>query len=556
MEIFTAIARFGKRALNNPTRKDLFSVPLTRPRQRRCLFALMFSTQDRASMRQSALQMMALCLLWFGASALPEVLPAQAPSGCRIPGFPAPTLCERSGLDTLAASYIIVVDESKSMQPLWPAVREALGEFTAAIQTGDQLEVVLFSSNVRTLIPPTPASSQSRAAWTRSISSLSSPNGTSTDLGRASEAIVSRLQAAPAGQLQFVFLLTDGKHEPPPGSPFPPSGGGAFIKLGASASALMSVRLVSLEAVRLAPSADLSLLENVFPNLTTVQAYGATGLTNWFQSASRQVAIQKLKLLIDRDLSRPAWTLVSKGEISTQNGVKSSYEVEAHSGRALVTTALANPGPYALPKGAIISFPSGIDPARTPSTKVLITGQQCAWWKPPGRCGSFSGGQLNVKTRLEPALELSRIGVNPDVRPDSVRLELSVVGGGSFPGFIYYPLVLLLVSVVGATLVRLRWAMYRPKLYGRVIYTPSGASFEPTPVRFASMDTNSYLVTSPTGEELLRLDARAERGRSVVYATPGKTEVQVNGKKVVGPQRVDRTARFQTPDGDIHFFTN
>src|SRR4029434_8814594 len=77
---------------------------------------------------------------------LATVAHGQSSAGpCADKDFPAPKLCQRARLDTLHASYLLLVDESGSMKPLWPAVRQALGEFSAAVPDGDDLEVRLFA---------------------------------------------------------------------------------------------------------------------------------------------------------------------------------------------------------------------------------------------------------------------------------------------------------------------------------------------------------------------------------------------------------------------------
>src|SRR6187402_1654645 len=135
---------------------------------------------------QSLLSLLVLA----GVVCVPSIAAAQSSAGpCADKDFPAPKLCQRARLDTLHASYLLLVDESGSMKPLWPAVRQALAEFSAAISDGDDLEVRLFSACPRTLIPPTPASERTRAAWEQQIIGLGEPSGSTTDLGCAAKAI-------------------------------------------------------------------------------------------------------------------------------------------------------------------------------------------------------------------------------------------------------------------------------------------------------------------------------------------------------------------------------
>src|SRR5690606_29112213 len=93
----------------------------------------------------------------------------QAARECGIPEFPAPVLCARAGLDTLPASYLLLVDESGSMAPLWPAVRRALVEFALAVPAGDRLDVRSFAGGVRSRIAASGAEDATRSAWAASL---------------------------------------------------------------------------------------------------------------------------------------------------------------------------------------------------------------------------------------------------------------------------------------------------------------------------------------------------------------------------------------------------
>jgi len=188
-----------------------------------CTSNLVDFTSLRATRRSRALALSALavitaaCLYGF-----PREARAQTARDVCQRGFPAPTLCMRARLDTLRASYLVLIDESGSMRGRWPEVKGALSDFVSAIPDGDQLEIRAFAGSVRTLIPPTPASNRLRAGWVNQLASLPNPAGANTDLGLAAASINEQLRSVPADRLYFVFLMTDGQHDPQ--SPVPASG--------------------------------------------------------------------------------------------------------------------------------------------------------------------------------------------------------------------------------------------------------------------------------------------------------------------------------------------
>ena len=498
----------------------------------------------------------------------PDTAAAQNSAGpCADKDFPAPKLCQRARLDTLHASYLLLVDESGSMKPLWPAVRQALGEFSAAVPDGDDLEVRLFADCPHTLIPPTPASDRTRTAWRQQINGLGAPNGRNTDLGCAAEAIIEQLRSAPAARLQFVFILTDGQHEPGAGEAarrYPQAWGGNWPSLAPEGEMVLRGRPVAVTLLRLNDDADRTFLSRVFPGLVVTDAIGPDALRSWFANARRRVSVSKLRLLVDRELKRPAWVVTSNEEIAAQAGRSNMHEVGARPARSIVTTRLATTGQVPMPgaSGAgSIAFPEPLPSDSLGRTRVQITGGDCAWWRPPGSCGRAARGDVNLTTSLEPADELTRIGIDPGSRPDSARVELAIVNGGALPWYLYYPAVAVLVLLLAASALRAKWATHQPYLTGRVLVRLGGGdadvtSVEPQVVNFAHSRQRSYSITDPEGHEVIRLEARNERGRTRLYASPGAAPVRVGGKRLAATQQVTRTTRFETDSGDVQYFTS
>ena len=500
------------------------------------------------------------------AACIPSTARAQTPAGpCAGKEFPAPNLCQRARLDTLHASYLLLVDESGSMKPLWPAVRQALAEFAAAVPDGDDLEVRLFSACPRTLIPPTPASERTKAAWEQQIRALGEPNGTNTDLGCAAEAIIQQLRSAPAERLQFVFVLTDGQHEPGAGdaaSKYPRTWGGNWPVLAREAVTVLRGRPVAVTLLRLRNDADQSFLSRVFPGLVVTDAIGPEALRAWFGNARRTVSVSKLRLLVDKELKRPAWTLTSDGEIGVQSGRSTAHDVLIRSERSIVTTRLAALGAVGLPGGGSVEFRDSMPSESTKHVRVRITGANCAWWRPPGSCGRADRGSVRLTTALEPAGELMRIGVDPAARPDSARIDLSLVTGGAFPWYVYYPGAAALVALVGLLVVRAKWAAHQPYLTGRLVCRFAGegsadvTSAEQQVVNLAQPRQRAYGVTDPGGREILRFEARNERGQTKIYASPGAEPVRVLGKRLASGYQLTRTTRFEMDNGDVQYYTN
>jgi hypothetical protein len=502
-----------------------------------------------------------------GAVCLSSEAYGQSSAGpCADKDFPAPNLCRRARLDSLHASYLLLVDESGSMKPLWPAVRQALAEFSAAIPDGDDLEVRLFSACPHTLIPPTPASERTRSAWQQQISGLGEPSGTSTDLGCAAEAIIEQLRSAPAGRLQFVFVLTDGQHQPSAGEAsrrYPPVWGGNWPELAKQGEILLRRgHPAAVTLLRLKHDADRSFLSRVFPDLVVTDAIGPDALRSWFANARRRVSVSKLRLLVDQELKNPAWVVKGADEIAAQTGRSSTHEVVVRPERSIVTTRLASLGSVAMPGGGSIEFIDSMPTDSANQVRVRISGGDCAWWRPPGSCGVMGRGYARLTTKLDPADELTRIGIDPGARPDSVVMELAIATGGALPWHLYYPLATLLLALIVAALVRAKWAAHQPYLTGRVLLRfpkESGAdiaSVEPQVVNLAQPRQRAYSVIDPLGREILRFEARNERGRTKIYASPSGEPVRVGGKRLATAQPVTRTTRFETDHGEMQYFTS
>jgi hypothetical protein len=113
-----------------------------------------------------------------------------------------------------------------------------------------------------------------------------------------------------------------------------------------------------------------------------------------------------------------------------------------------------------------------------------------------------------------------RIGVDPAARPDSARIDLSLVTGGAFPWYVYYPGAAALVALVGLLVVRARWAAHQPYLTGRLVcrFAEDGSaditSADQQVVNLAQPPHRAHGVQDPRRREILRFEALSERGQT------------------------------------------
>lgn len=487
----------------------------------------------------------------------PSLRAQEAPKHeCGIANFPAPELCTRARLDTVHAAYTLLVDESGSMRALWPAVQRALSEFAAAIPDGDELDVRLFASKPRSLIARVPASDDARAGWVRRFASLPLPSGAHTDLGSAARSALATIRSAPANQLQFVFFLTDGQQSVPLSSPFPNSWDGEWPSLASEASTLVSARPVSVVILRLTDEADRSLLARVFPGAVVTDAIGPDALRSWFASASRDIAVAKLRLLIGRELSLPAFTI--EGSLKTEIRGVGEMEGEVVPGRRILGTVFSDSAAGSFGNGGQLEvrlMPGAMMvPARA---DVRIRVPSRPWYLPPSREALAISTTASGTARLEPAGELARIGIDPTARPDSVSVVITA-RTGIIPVVLYYLVLVLVIAILSGAAVRLKWAFHRAYLSGRLLIENPDDPSAQVHVELATPRKRSYTVVTPSGSPAVAFTARSTRGRTVVDVVPLDGAILLRGKQLRVPEAVSGNGRVEypanRPEVIVHFF--
>lgn len=214
-------------------------------------------------------------------------------------------LAQLFGVDGTPADYVVAVDYSTSMadkpyQP-WRYVRPALGALVAGVQPSDRVGIYGFGS---TIDEAWPVSSRVPKARAKMLAGLPrQPYQTATDLGSAARHGIDQLARPGSSEVQTLVILTDGKHQPPSNSDFPRTTGPEWRKQAKRFAELSKNKRIKVLAVRLTPDADVTSLQQVFPNLQVV-SFPLPELT----TALRQIPLdgirEKLRPLVVEELQR------------------------------------------------------------------------------------------------------------------------------------------------------------------------------------------------------------------------------------------------------------
>ncbi|MGF1662830.1 MAG: VWA domain-containing protein, partial [Kineosporiaceae bacterium] len=206
------------------------------------------------------------------AAAALAATPAAAASSAPVPPqVPLTEVVDALPLDEGSpALYVLAVDTSGSMQEsgAYPAVAAAITDVVAALEPADRVSVVTFDVAPRQCGPGVfPASDRTEIAACLPPAA----DGRYTDVGRAFEQVLTVLEAT-AADVRTVVLISDGAHEPGPGSAYPAAAGDgpAWAALAARARAVPDVSAYSLPLSGAADGA--AALGAVFPSPTELRA--------------------------------------------------------------------------------------------------------------------------------------------------------------------------------------------------------------------------------------------------------------------------------------------
>ncbi|MBE1491918.1 vWA domain-containing protein [Plantactinospora soyae] len=204
---------------------------------------------------------------------MPGVFGAPVPAalGAPVPGRADPAATERIyeqlGVQEVAADYVVLVDVSGSLRTgnLYAALKTGLRNLFAALAPKDEVTVVTFAERaVQVWRQPAGESPDAIVAKLPPVA-----NGAYTDIGLALESAVRVLRRPEAPSIGTVILLTDGRHDPKPGSRYPVESGYAWNQLTKAAGGLEKDAL-SAYAIPLAGGTSAHLLKKVFGTRASV----------------------------------------------------------------------------------------------------------------------------------------------------------------------------------------------------------------------------------------------------------------------------------------------
>ncbi len=483
-----------------------------------------------------------------GLFCVPAIASAQPAAPCRIPDFPAPTLCARAGLDTLRASYLVLLDESGSMRPLWGTVRSALLTFLRAIPDGDDVDLRLFAGNSRRINVPVPFTSPVRDGLTRQVEQLGMPSGAHTDLGLAVEQALRVVAAAPVARQQFIYVITDGAHDPAPGSGFALDGSGRWDELAQTARALATARPISFAVLRLTAQADAQgFVSKSLPNADVVSVLSSAQLQAWFTREARSVALKKLQLRIADERRRPAFVDSALSAIVAGASVTSTRQAL----RPTVISRIESASTSVMSDG--ISVTVAATRSASDSTVLLETkSAPRAWYLPPSGTTRNINQTFPVQVTLEPRDELERIGVLPGPMVDSVRVVAFVNGLNIASVATYWGAVLLLLAGTAFGVRQAKWASHTPRFMGQIRMTRCGGDQELA--NLAALTDARFDWKSVSGELLAVLEARKERGRTALWAIPRSPGLTMNGRPLTKATRFRGTTRLECAGEELNYF--
>lgn len=168
------------------------------------------------------------------------------------------------------ALYVVAIDTSGSMQEsgAYPVVAAAVADLVSALDPDDQVSVVTFDVAPRQCGPGVfPAADAAAVAACLPAAA----DGEFTDVGRAFEQVLTVLESTPAA-VRTVVLVSDGAHEPGPGSPFPAAGTDGDPAWQALADRARALPAVSAYSLPLAGADGAASLGAVFPSPTVLRA--------------------------------------------------------------------------------------------------------------------------------------------------------------------------------------------------------------------------------------------------------------------------------------------
>jgi hypothetical protein len=425
------------------------------------------------------------------------------------------------GVPTRPAEYVVLVDTSASMSQggLYGPVRSTLTSFAASLDPADRLSVVGFDE------VPQVAFSGSAADARSAIGRLpATATGASTDIGAALSTAIDLLDHPDPARSGAVILLTDGRHQPPAGSPFPAETGRPWTDLAERARTRLAGRDIAGYAFALdnadAGRAGATLLRSVLP-ATTVLALPPDQLPEYLSRVQQHARAGKAAELLADDVRGPVVTVGWRWAMAGHT--LDDVDPIAGTGSVEVTvTSTARRLPVELTGARVVAT----DPALTIATAAV-----------GAMAGGATGGGLPERIVLAPGQRrVYQVPVTWSARTGgAVRRSHRVDGGLRLAGTVDSPWRTVLTTEFG---LRLDPA---PRGASARVHGSVAAGWNP-----AAVVEIAVLVVLASALALGFLDRRRPRLRGVLAAeaADGRLDrVAMRGRRLrLGPERDDDVA--------------
>lgn len=221
-------------------------------------------------------------------------------------------LFEKFKTEEVRCDFLIVLDTSGSMgkDGLFINVKQAVSMFISILQPGDYISIIAFDNYPRYLVIPQEICEDTHKLK-QAILNVPEPTGQKTDIGAALEKTLEELNRPNANKFQFVFFITDGKHEPTLDSQYPTLTHENWELLLRKAERTLFDHEIAVVGLGLNQHTDISLLRKVFPFAVplTVDDWG---LYSFFDRLKAELKIRKLRLRVLDELKRGKVEIVTE----------------------------------------------------------------------------------------------------------------------------------------------------------------------------------------------------------------------------------------------------
>ena len=464
---------------------------------------------------------------------------------------------EQCALPQDSVRYHLVVDRSGSMAPFWNQVRQQLAATIDSVPERGVLHVETFSNQVLTPVRDRQVTGATRAEIRQQALLFPEPvPGEKTDIGRALQTAAGTIEdarQAGRGRVTFLFVVTDGKHDPPAGSAF--SGESAFNVLRQRWAELPSRTRTDLIVLAVPIGKDglagAQRVASVIPNTVVLPPQTIDQIGRTLAAEVRRAGQDLLRARVAPEVAQPR--LVGRLVESPQTvGFWGTTEVPVmlHSQASCVT--------YQVATGSDTAW-AAIAPGDSFATSLEVQSPRSsaeAWPWQAVRAGS--GLPLHAQVAFAPRNELVRMAVDPAAK----TAEVPVAGVVRYPpmgwltfGALLIPVLLLILGIF----VLIKWKAHRAYLTGRaqVERKPEGSSV-PQVIDFRASKKQSYTFHDPENAAIVTLEARSSRGHTTVYAKRGTVPVTVispgeKSQALAVDKAIRKPTRFESELGVVSY---